>query len=46
MCVICNGVLSVYEIVKKKWRKRYLEIWAAKYMYFQNMDSEIMNIRE
>ena len=26
--------------------RKYLEIWAARYMYFQNMESEIMSIRE
>ena len=25
-CVICNGVVSVYEIVYEKWRKKCLEI--------------------
>ena len=27
-------------------RKRCLEIWAARYMYFQNMESETMSIKE
>ena len=44
--VICNDVVSVYNTVKEKWRNRCLEIWAARYMYFQNMESEIMSIRE
>ena len=28
--VICNGVISVYGIVYKKWRKRCLEICVAR----------------
>ena len=29
-CVICNSVVSVYGVVYEKWRKRCLEMWAAR----------------